>query len=191
MIDGEFRIVIIHGSYGRPDENWFPWLAGELRKLGQAVLVPTFSTPEGQDLARWRSEFEDQVGVLDERTVLVGHSLGAGFIVNVLETTKVPIKGTFLVSGFLGELGREDFDRVNGSFVCRDFQWAVIRQNGGQVHVYNSDSDPYVPIEKGRELAERLGVQLTVIRGGGHINASAGFDEFPLLLDDIKELIAA
>ena len=36
------RVVIIHGSYGKPEENWFPWLAEEVRKLGHSATVPTF-----------------------------------------------------------------------------------------------------------------------------------------------------
>jgi predicted alpha/beta hydrolase family esterase len=89
----------------------------------------------------------------------------------------------------LGELGLKDFDPINESFVCRKFLWERIRQNAGEVHVYNSDNDPYVPLSKGQELAERLGVKLTVVHDAGHINASAGFRTFPLLLQELLPLI--
>ncbi|MFH2074024.1 MAG: alpha/beta hydrolase, partial [Pseudomonadota bacterium] len=166
------------------------WLAEEVRTLGHIAEVPIFPTPEGQSLDSWKTAFSKQVGNLTSNMVLVGHSLGPGFILSLLEEAKVPIIGTFLVSGFLGKLGLEDFDPINESFVCRDFRWERIRLNAGDIHIYNSDNDPYVPLTKGEELAKRLGVQLTVIKKGGHINASAGFLSFPQLLEDLKLLIS-
>ncbi len=180
------QIVIIHGSFGSPDENWFPWLAAELRKSDYEVKVPKLPTPEGQNIESWRNEFERQVGKLSSDMILVGHSLAPGFILTLLEESSISVKGIFLVSGFLGKLGLDEFDKVNESFVCRDFSWNKIKQNAGSVFIYNSDNDPYVPLSKGEELATHLGVKLTVIRNGGHINASAGFTSFPQLLKDIK-----
>ena len=186
----EKRVIIIHGSYGNPNENWFPWLADEVRKLGHRAEVPSFPTPEGQNLESWKTVFREQVGALQHDMVLVGHSLGPGFILNLLEEATIPIIGTFLVSGFLGRLGLEDFDPVNETFVCRDFSWDHIRINAGKIYIYNSDNDPYVPLAKGEELAKKLEGKLTVIRNGGHINASSGFNSFPQLLKDLKSVIS-
>jgi predicted alpha/beta hydrolase family esterase len=48
---------IIHGSYGHPKENWFPWLKNELEKLNYKVFVPAFPTPQNQSLASWFKTF--------------------------------------------------------------------------------------------------------------------------------------
>jgi uncharacterized protein len=189
MVKNKTQVVIIHGSYGHPGENWFPWLANEVRKLGHKAGVPTFPTPEGQNLNNWRSSFREQIGNVTRDMILVGHSLGSGFIFSLLEESDMPVKGTFLASGFLGKLGLEEFDLINESFVCREFNWKRIRENAGKVYIYNSDNDPYVPLVKGEELAEKLGVRLTVIKNGGHINASAGFRTFPRLLEDLRPLL--
>jgi len=183
-------VVIIHGSYGSPNENWFPWLAQEVRMIGHRAIVPSFPTPDGQDLKNWLNLFEIEVGPLRSDMVLVGHSLGPGLILGLLERSQTPIIGTFLVSGFLGELGIDEFDSVNKSFVNRDFDWPAIRENAGKIYVYNSNNDPYVPLEKGRELAERLGTDVHVIDSGGHINAEAGYTEFRQLRDDLRSLLA-
>lgn len=179
-------IVIIHGSYGNPQENWFPWIADELRKLGHKVIVPIFPTPEGQSERSWIEAFSKQVGKIKNNMILVGHSLGVGFILRILQDTEEPVLGTFLVSGFVGKLNNEEFDQINADFFKKPLEWTAIKKNSGAVHVYNSDNDPYVPLEKGTEIALKLGIRLKVIQNGGHINTAAGFVKFPMLLEDIK-----
>jgi len=182
-------VVIIHGAYGNPDGNWFPWLAEQVRGMGHTARIPHLPTPGGQNLETWKAAFRQQVGVLTKDTVLVGHSLGAGFILNLLEETRTPVLGTFLVSGFLGKLGQDTFDSINASFVCRNFEWQHIRRAAGEIHIYNSDNDPYVPLARGKELSKNLGTALTVIKKGGHINAEAGFRHFLPLLEDLRPLL--
>src|SRR3989344_7038916 len=82
---GGFRIVmvnvfIIHGSYGHPDENWFSWLKKELEKLGCKVFVPRFPTPEGQNLDSWMKVISGYDDLLDNNSIIVGHSMGCALI---------------------------------------------------------------------------------------------------------------
>ncbi len=183
------RAVMIHGAYGSPQENWFPWLLAELKSQGLDAYLPGFPTPEGQTLDAWRDVFVERVGRLDDSTILIGHSLGVGFILNLLEEAESPVLGCFLVSAFVGLLGLPEFDAVNASFVDRKFDWQRIKRNAGHVRVYNGDNDPYVPLSRGADIATHLGVNLQVIKGGGHINASAGYTTFPRLLGDVLDLV--
>jgi uncharacterized protein len=183
------KVTIVHGSYGDPEENWFPWLAGELRRDGHEVTVPRFPTPDGQSLAGWLEVFMRDAGPLTDRSILVGHSTGPGLILSLLERSEHPILATFLISGFLGKLNLPDFDPINETFVCRSFAWGKIRRNAGYTKVYNSDNDPYVPLAKGEELAAHLGVSLTVVKAGGHINSAAGFTEFRPVLKEIRDIV--
>lgn len=182
-------VVIIHGSYGSPTENWFPWLAAQVRGRGHHVIVPSFPTPEGQSPTSWRKEFEAQVSRVNSNTILVGHSLGVAFILDVLERSKKPVAGTFLASGFLGELGNAQFDDVNRTFVCRDFNWEKICLSMGKAFVYHGDNDPYVPISKCSELSLKLNIVPNIIARGGHLNAEAGYMEFFQLWSDLSELL--
>jgi len=182
------RVVIIHGSYGNPSENWFPWLAQQVRGLGHEAIVPEFPTPEHQTLKNWLKVFDSEVGKLTPNVILIGHSLGVGFILRILELTKQPVAASFLVSAFLGKLGLPEFDKVNADFVTKPVNWKRVRLTAGIVRVYNGDNDPYVPLSKGQEIAKALGVQLTVVKSGGHINAEAGYTQFSQLLDDLKGL---
>jgi len=47
-------------------------------------------------------------------------------------------------------------------------------------------STPYVPLEKGKELAKNLGTELIVLEKAGHINQDFGFIKFDFLLQKIK-----
>lgn len=183
------KVLIIHGAYGNPNENWFPWLKAELEKLGIKAFVPQFPTPEGQNLDNWLKVFKEYMPYLDEKTILVGHSLGPAFIMNILENLEQPILAAFFVSGFTGLLGKPEFDEINKTITNRKFNYSKIIRNCNKFFIYHSDNDPYVPLDKGKELAAKLNGKLTIIKNGGHINASAGYTEFPLLLNDIKDFL--
>jgi len=174
-LNNKAKFIIIHGTGGKPNSNWFPWLKSELSKKAIDVAIPSFPTIQGQSLDNWQNAFREQIGSLQPNTTLIGHSLGAGFILNLLEKSSNPIKATYLVCGFLGKLNLPAYDTVNESFVCREFDWQKIRQNAGHCCVINSDNDPYVPLSKGEELAAKMGVNLTLLPGAKHINKEAGF----------------
>ncbi|MGD9680933.1 MAG: RBBP9/YdeN family alpha/beta hydrolase [Candidatus Obscuribacterales bacterium] len=181
------RIIVIHGSYGSPEGNWFPWLKRELESSGHQVLIPRFPTPGDQSLTIWKAVLADEVERIDSSCILIGHSIGAGFVLNILEDlASEPVRASCLIAGFLGDLGLPDFDSINNSFVNRDFDWARIKASAGDLLVMSGDNDPYVPLDRGKELAERLSVSLEIVPGGGHLNAESGFTSFPLLVEKLR-----
>lgn len=176
---------IIHGTDGNPDENWIPWLKGQLEQEGYEVVVPRFPTPEEQSLEAWMEAFEPYKQKITDETIFVGHSLGPAFILHLLEAHKA--KALVSVSGFLGELGNEHFDTLNKTFM-KDFDWDTIRANTKSFAVLHGDNDPYVPVEKAQELAKHLGTKVELIPDGGHLNTSAGYTTFELLLSKVLEV---
>lgn len=183
------KIFIIHGTKGSSGGNWFPWLRRELELLGHTVFVPDFPTPENQNLQSWMDAFEDYLHLIDNDTILVGHSLGPAFLLSVLERIPEPVKAAFFVVGFIGPLGLPEFDALNKTFTEKRFDWTTIRNNCKKFYVINSDNDPYVPLEKGKELAKNLKTEVMIIKNAGHINAESGFTKFPLLLEKIKQIL--
>lgn len=179
------NIFIIHGAYGNPEENWFPWLKSELEKLNCKVFVPKFPTPENQTLENWLKIFEDYKQYLDENSIVVGHSLGPAFLLAILEKLDKPIKVAFFVSGFAGLLNHP-IDEINKTFIDKRFDWKKIKQNCKNFYIFQSDSDPYVPLERAEELAKNLEVDVIFIKNAGHFNMESGYDKFELLLKKIK-----
>lgn len=188
------NVFIFHGVEGTPQENWFPWLQKELEKLSDGqngrqyrVFIPQFPTPDGQTLENWLGTFEGHADQINKDVIFIGHSLGGLFMLSLLE--KFKIKMAVFVASF-GELPGNKFDDGMRTFappVRQNFDWQKIRRNCEQFLVFHSDNDPYVMLETAQNLAKNLGVEVTVVKGAGHFNGSAGYTEFPLLLQKLRD----
>ena len=179
-------VFLIHGAYGNPQENWFPWLAAELQKLGVTVIAPKFPTPEDQSLDNWFLTFKNYEDFIDSETIFIAHSLGPAFVLRILERTKQPVNACFFVAPFIAPLGNPTFDDINKTFLESPFNWTLIRSLCLSFTVMSSDNDPYVPLTQGKELAEHLNTTCIVIPGAGHFNTVAGYTQFPLLLESVQ-----
>ena len=192
---GRLRVVIIHGAYGGPDSNWFPWLAERVEAAGHEALLPRFPTPRSQSPEAWLDAYDRQVNdaVPRSRTILVGHSLGVAFALRLAARAGAtdPYHLAFLAAGFWGALGLPDYDSINAAFFA-PLDWRTARAGcGAGVACYAGDDDPYVPLRFSREIAERLGAPLRVIPGGKHLNAENGMTTFSELAADLNAALAA
>jgi predicted alpha/beta hydrolase family esterase len=174
-------VIIVHGTGGSPEGNWFPWLQAELEALGHTVLVPRFPTPEGQSLYTWFEAFQGYEHYLQD-AILVGHSIGPAFLLRVLEKTDATAKAAFFVAPFMQPLGN-DFDLPNKSFIEAPVEWERISRRCGSFTVIASDNDPYVPLAYSQEVAQELGAEVVVLHNAKHINKDAGYTQLPVLLD--------
>jgi len=91
------NIFIFHGTAGSPEGNWFPWLKEKLTNKGHNVIVPRFPTPEGESLVSWLKVLEEYKDLINQDTIIIGHSKGGLFTLRVLEKLQKPIYATFLV----------------------------------------------------------------------------------------------
>ncbi len=202
------NIFIFHGTGGYPEENWFPWLKGQLESencqitipkfphskelFAEAclkVVVPQFPSPERPILNDWLNKLDEYKEFINENTILIGHSLGGLFLLRVLERLETPVKAAIFVSASAGVKpikfyqGDHDF---SGGF---DFDWGKIKKSASHFEVFHSDTDQMVCLGNGEELAKRLGVKLNVIPDAGHLNAKAGYTKFPELLNAINAIL--
>ena len=179
-------IVIIHGTCGSPDGNWFPWLKKEMESLGHNVYVPRFPTPENQNVASWCEVLRKSAPTFGNNTILIGHSCGATYILSVLNALDNAVAKSIFVSGFVEKLGNEYYDDLNRDFIEREFDWDKIKRNIGTGAIFHGANDPYVPMPVAKNFGEQLGVPLTIIPNGGHLNAESGYTKFPEILKVLK-----
>lgn len=187
ILAGMTSAFIIHGSNGSKDSHWYPWLKEELERKGLQVFLPQFPIGENQTLQNWLDALKPMKDNLKD-SILIGHSLGVPFILNVLNQWDVKAKAAFLVAGFSGHLEAEREPNLD-DFAERDFNWKKIKENCNHFYVIHSDNDPYIPLERAEEVAKNLGVKVNLVKGGEHFQDKSGFKTFPQLLEKIEEVL--
>jgi predicted alpha/beta hydrolase family esterase len=181
------KALIFHGTHGSPQGNWFPWLKEHLIIQGWDVVIPSLPTPEDQSLESWITALNTQVTNLSDINMVIGHSLGATFILRLIERNLINPSQILLVSTVINFIQNEEYDRLNKSFIDHPFDWKKIKATPANWALLHGDNDPYVQLNQPQEVAENLNISLNLIKGGGHINADAGYTEFPEILDFIND----
>ena len=180
------KVIILHGWGGTPRGNWAGWLSDELSKGDFEVISPELPNADNPKQNGWITKIKESVDTFDEETILIGHSLGAIAILRLLETfgDHEKIKVAVLVCGFTNDLGIDEIK----DFFKSDFDWEKIKSKAEKFVIMNSDNDPYMKIEEGKILHEKLGGELIIEHNAGHINEEAGFKKYPKLLDLIRTI---
>ncbi len=189
------NVFIIHGSYGYPGENWFPWLKDELEKLKQRVFVPQFPVPTkpdlaygGHDIEKWLKTFEKYSQYVDNETIIVAHSRGCVFSYHFLMRKKHPIKAVFLVAPWMFyHWYPPGWNKVD-SFHKHPFNWEQIKRGSRYFEVFQSSNDD-TPVDEGRQLANKLGAKFVLVENAGHFNTRSGYSKFPLLFEHIRSIL--
>lgn len=186
------KIVISHGSFGKPHENWIPWLEEKLDEMGVEYLTPTFPTPKHQAYSDWSRVLDmyREFGCFDENTIFVGHSCGAIFLARYIVDNGISCKGYISASGYNNFYNNDELmDGLNGSFYFDNAELKKISELVKKRIAFRSDNDPFIPQEKLCEYVSLISAEEIVIKNGGHLNASAGLKTFEPLLEKIKEII--
>jgi uncharacterized protein len=161
-------IIVIHGgdSYRSEDEfqtalqshpprlkdglvGWKTNILLELRDYFPCVLAPQMPRQDDAKLADWSLTFEKVLALpqVTNELIIIGHSLGACFLVQYLSrhNPSQRIQQLHLVAGCISE----------GDF---NFQpdYAKIKAQTGQIHIWHSMDDKVVPFEQAKILSHGL-----------------------------------
>lgn len=184
------NVIIVHGAYGYPEENWFSWLKNQLTEIGIHCQVPQLPTPQEQTLNNWINVFNNFCkSLITAETILIGHSLGAAFILRWLERYEIELETVILVGAFTGTVGCENFDLLNQSFFSEPFDWVKIKHCSRQFVCYHGDNDPYVTFNNFNNIANKLEAKRIIIHNAGHFNIQSGYQMFPQLFQYIRDSI--
>ena len=135
--------IILHGTpseeeffepFGGSQSNkhWIPWIQHQLLIRGYHASTPELPLPYQPDYELWRTEFERYD--ISERTLLVGHSCGGGFLLRWLSENPVKVRRVILIAPWIDPQARkcpEFFDfTIDPAITSRT-----------ELHVFYSDND--------------------------------------------------
>ena len=176
--------ILIHGSFGSPFVNWFPYLRKELENQGKIVYTPDFPTGVGyQTYENWEKLLKCYVdfGLLNENTIIFAHSIAPIFVCKFLVENKITVKRLVFVCGFNNYLGiDEEYDTVNESMYFNNLK--DIKKYCKDIICFYTKNDPYVKYEKEKEFADTITNKQIIIEDGGRLNTDSGYQEFSELL---------
>lgn len=180
------RVIIVHCWDGYPKKHWYTWLKKELEKKKFSVELPAMPNTTEPTLKQWLPHLQKTIGVADDDTYLIGHSLGCITILRYLESLPKGkrVGGVVLVAGFSEPIGYDELK----SFFAQPVDYKKVKQSAKKFILIHSDNDPYVPMERGTVMEKELGAKLLVLRKAGHITTQARYKEFPQALKAILEI---
>lgn len=175
--------IVVHGSFGSSESNWFPWLKNEIEKLNVKIDVPNMPIGvDNQNYFNWEKEFDKQL--IDEDTVIIAHSIAPIFVCKYLINKHIKVKKLIFVCGFNNYIGiNEEYDRVNKPMFIDNYK--DIKNYCDNIVCYYSDNDPYVPFSIEKKFAQDISNKQIMIPNGGHINSESGYTSFEQILSEI------
>lgn len=169
---------------------WIPWLQKELLLLDIPTQTPEMFNAWQPDYHVWAKEFERHDITVD--TLLVGHSIGAGFIMQwISEHTDVAVGHVFLVAPSFGDkfniTPRLEYPTTNGFF---EFELDPnLYKRVKSITIFHSDNDRERVIATVKHIREVLpSTEYREFHNYGHFRGKRDMpsDEFPELLETIK-----
>ena len=188
------RVFIVHGWDGYPKEGWFPWLKKQLEEKGFKVTVPQLPEAASPRIEKWVPKLAEVVGVPDERTYFVGHSMGCQTIARYLESLPegIQVGGAVFVAGFFKRLtGLEDDPDVRETdrhWLGTPISLEKVRSHLVKSVAIFSDDDPWVPLDNQDDFRDKLGSEIIIEHQMEHFSGSTGTTELPGAYEAIMKI---
>lgn len=196
------HIVFIHGGDSfDSDEEFYDFLRGisynpytvEQKKWRDAIkealvethecIMPRFPNAMNADYVAWSIWFEKVIRFLRDDVILIGHSMGGGFLLRYLSENKLPI---IVAQLHLVATVVDDVDCPGvGEFGVDIAKWSGFVSEINEAHLWHSTDDAYVPIHHAERLAIKYPNAIThYFTDRGHFLEP----DFPELLDVIQAI---
>lgn len=156
--------IIFHGSapHATVDKFWYQNIAQNLTDSGITAVVVDLPKLDQESLTETLIRINEMNLVIDENTILIGHSAGTNIIFALLENISIQAKSVYLIAGYSQPNGMRHTTLKNS------YDWNKIKNNSKEFYIINSFNDPFNCDEKqGKILFDHLGGTL-ILRNDGH-----------------------
>ncbi|MDP2633102.1 MAG: alpha/beta hydrolase [Candidatus Curtissbacteria bacterium] len=192
------RVIIVHGWDGYPETNWFPWLKKELETRGFKVDVPQLPDADSPRIYKWVPALAKTVGMPDEETFFVGHSMGCQAIARYLETLPddIIVGGAVFVAVFFKKLMNleedPDVQETGKHWLTTPIDLTKVRSHLKRSVAIFSDDDPWVPLDNQDDFKNKLGSEIIIEHEKGHFSSGESYQnkiyELPAALESVLKL---
>ncbi|MDQ1720977.1 MAG: serine hydrolase [Pseudonocardiales bacterium] len=176
--------VLLPGPFGAGEQDWQPWLAGQLSGAGREVRLASWPAAEPADLAGCLSALRQSLaGLPDDGFDVLAHSAACllwlhhaagGTAASSPRPSRVA-----LVAPPAPDRQLAAWDFLRPAPLAVD---ALRRAADGTVLV-GSDDDPHCPGGVAQVYGAPLKMAATVIAGAGDLTAAYGYGPWPAVLD--------
>ena len=165
------RVCIVHGWGSKPNKEWMPWLKTKLENAGYKVQVPAMPNTDLPEIGPWVSHLAQVVGVPDEDTYFVGHSIGCQTILRYLETIDTPVGGAIFVAGWfnLENLEDQESKEIAAPWIETPIDIEKIKRVLPKSTLIISDNDDYGAFTENTEKFGQFVTHTVVLPNAGHI----------------------
>ncbi len=175
------NVLILAGLWNSGPEHW-QTLWEHKHSEWVRVAHRDWNNP---DCHEWVAELDAEIAACEGPPLLVAHSLGTMLVAHWARSgSALKIAGAFLVCPSDVEADSYPVD-ANGFAPI-----PMERLPFPSVMVVSTD-DPFVKIERAREIAAAWGSRLVEIGAAGHVNGDAGFGEWPEGLKLLEQFCVA
>lgn len=185
------RIIVVHQWMSGVDGDWRPWLKAELIKLGYEVFVPEMPDIDNPVIEKWVIKLAEMVGIPDQNTYFIGHSIGCQAIIRYLETIKTPIGGAIFVAGWfnLNNLENVQVEEIAKPWIETPIDFERIKNVLPKATLIISDNDPYDCFDENKKAFEKIVTKTIIVPNAGHLSSDEGFTKLPIILDELNNLL--
>jgi predicted alpha/beta hydrolase family esterase len=181
------KVFIIHGWGGNPDEPLLVWLDTELQKKGYEVVRPAMPNSLEPKIEVWVTHLASLVGVPDENTYFIGHSIGCQTIMRYLSTLPENIKvgGALFIAGWFNLAHLEEYDgegaeEIGKPWIENPIDFEAIKKVCQEITVFLSTNEPYEYVEENKHtFEEKLNAKVVLMENKGHFTAEDGVVSLP------------
>lgn len=175
---------LLHGTGGSDsDYFWFANTKKYLESKGYQVWWPLLPHTEKPNLKETSQYIKNNMPLLNEDTIIIGHSSACPAILHLLQFLESPIKQVILVSGFYRSI--DDGGYSDLMLQDKEYDWDAIKKSANEIIFINSDNDPWGCNDKqARPVAAKLGAKFILAEGQGHMGSATydqPYSEFPIL----------
>jgi predicted alpha/beta hydrolase family esterase len=170
------QAVLLHGTGGNDhDYLWFADTKQFLEQHGYEVWWPLLPNARRPHLEESLAFVEENMPLLDEESIIVGHGSACPLILSLLENSMITVKQVVLVSGYYVSVDDSTEGGISHLMLPEGgFEYDRIFTAAKQFVLISSDNDPLdSTADTARAVAEELDGKMIVVEGQGHMGSSA------------------